>query len=166
MKKIAFYVIAGCLATLTVLSMAGVQNAVAAEPGEKMLAHDVYFSLNDNSPRAREKLVAACKKYLSDHPGTVWFAAGPLAGDLNRDVNDREFDVALHVVFQNKAAHDRYAKAEKHLKFIEENKANWKKVRVFDSYVEAFAHGSVEGMPGQPSGVKKMKVMKGRKNPS
>jgi hypothetical protein len=112
-----------------------------------MLAHDVYFSLKDNSPQAKEKLVAACKKYLSDHPGMVWFAAGPLAEELNREVNDRDFDVALHIVFESKAAHDRYAKAEKHLKFIEENEATFKKVRVFDSYVEAFAHGSVEGKP-------------------
>lgn len=108
----------------------------AADAGEKMLAHNVYFSLNDNSPAAKEKLVAACKKYLSGHPGAVFFAAGTLAADLNRDVNDREFDVALQIVFKDKAAHDVYAKAERHLKFIAENQDNWKKVRVFDAYVE------------------------------
>ena len=31
------------------------------------------------------------------------------------------------------AAHDAYQKAERHLKFIEENEDTWKKVRVFDS---------------------------------
>ena len=55
---------------------------------------------------------------------------------MKRDVNDRDFDVALHLVFKSKAAHDQYAKSERHLKFIEENKDNWKRVRVFDSYVE------------------------------
>ncbi len=80
--------------------------------------------------------MAACKKYLSGHPGTVSFAVGVLARDLNRPVNDQDFDVSLHVVFTNKAAHDKYQKAEKHLKFIDENKGNWKKVRVFDSYLE------------------------------
>jgi len=124
---------------------------VSTQAEDRMLAHDVYFSLKDNSPQAKEKLIAACKKYLSDHPGTVWFAAGPLASELKREVNDLDFDVALHVVFKNKAAHDEYAKAERHLKFIEENKDNWKKVRVFDSYVEAFAHGTVEAMPGGQS---------------
>jgi hypothetical protein len=104
---------------------------------ERMLSHDVYFSLTDNSPQAKEKLISACKKYLSDHPGTIWFAAGPLGEEFQRDVNDRGFDVALHLVFRNKAAHDQYAKAEKHMKFIEENKGNWKQVRVFDSYVSA-----------------------------
>lgn len=110
-------------------------SATAAESGGPMLAHNVYFSLNDNSDAAKEKLVAACKKHLSGHPGTVFFAAGTLAKDLARPVNDRDFDVGLHLIFKNKAAHDQYAKAQRHMKFIEENKSNWKKVRVFDSYV-------------------------------
>jgi hypothetical protein len=102
---------------------------------DRMLAHDVYFALKDNSPEAKEKLIAACQKYLTDHPGMVSFAVGPRAEEMQREVNDRDFDVALHVVFKSKADHDRYSKSERHLKFIAENKANWKKVRVFDSYV-------------------------------
>jgi len=109
---------------------------VSAQAEERMLAHDVYFSLKDTSPQAKEKLIASCKKYLTGHPGTVRFAVGPIADEMKRDVNDRDFDVALHLVFKSKAAHDLYAKAERHLKFIEENKDNWKKVRVFDSYLE------------------------------
>jgi hypothetical protein len=101
-----------------------------------MLAHNVFFSLHNNSAAAKQKLVAACKKYLASHPGTVFFAAGTLAADLTRPVNDLDYDVALHVVFTDKAAHDRYQKAEPHLQFIAESKENWKKVRVFDSYVE------------------------------
>jgi hypothetical protein len=100
-----------------------------------LLCHNVYFSLKDNSPAAAEKLVAACKKYLSGHPGEVFFAAGTLAKDLDRPVNDRDFDVALHIAFKDRAAHDQYQDAARHKQFIEENKANWKKVRVFDSLV-------------------------------
>jgi hypothetical protein len=107
-----------------------------AAGGEKMIAHNVYFSLKDNSADAKSKLVAACKKYLSDHPGTVFFAAGVLADDFDRPVNDRDFDVGLHLVFKDKAAHDAYQDAAKHKQFIEENKDNWKKVRVFDSKAE------------------------------
>jgi len=107
----------------------------ATKPGRALLAHNVYFSLNDNSDAARENLITACRKYLSGHPGTVFFAAGALAKDLDRPVNDRDFDVALHVVFDSRESHDRYQKDGRHLKFIEENTANWKKVRVFDSYV-------------------------------
>jgi hypothetical protein len=112
-----------------------------------MLAHDVFFSLKDKSPQAREKLVAACKKYLSDHPGTVWFSAGVLGEEFQRDVNDRDFDVALRLVFVNKAAHDKYATAEKHLKFVEENKESWSKVRVFDSYVVVSSHAETTDQP-------------------
>jgi hypothetical protein len=107
----------------------------AADDGP-MLAHMVYFSLKDNSAAAKEKLVAACKKYLNKHPGTVFFGAGTLVEDLKRPVNDRDFDVALHIVFENRAAHDRYQTAKRHVQFIEENKDNWTKVRVFDSVVE------------------------------
>jgi hypothetical protein len=101
-----------------------------------MLSHDVYFTLKDHSPAAVKKLMAACKKYLNDHPGTVFFAAGTLEPELARPVNDREFHVALHVVFKDRAAHDRYQTAERHNQFIAEEKANWEKVRVFDSIVD------------------------------
>jgi hypothetical protein len=101
-----------------------------------MISHDVYFSLKDNSPEAKKKLVAACKKYLSGHDGEVFFAAGTLAESLKRDVNDLQFDVALHIVFKDLASHDKYQDAKRHQQFIDENKDNWKKVRVFDSVVE------------------------------
>ena len=52
------------------------------------------------------------------------------------EVNDRDFDVALHIVFADQAAHDLYQDAELHHRFIAENKAKWKKVRVFDSVVD------------------------------
>lgn len=100
------------------------------------LAHNVYFTLNDNSSAAQAELVAACYKYLRDHPGVTYFAAGQIVSEHARDVNVRDWDVGLHVVFASKADHDLYQKAEAHLKFIEENKANWRTVRVFDTYIE------------------------------
>jgi hypothetical protein len=101
-----------------------------------MLSHNVFFTLHDDSPAAITGLVDACQKYLKDHPGVVFFAAGPLAKEFSRPVNDRMFDVALHVVFQNKEAHDAYQAAPSHQTFIDENNSNWKQVRVFDSWVE------------------------------
>ena len=100
-----------------------------------MLGHMVYFTLKDRSPAAIEKMVEACKKYLTGHPGTVFFAAGTLVLDLNRPVNQTDFDVALHVVFDSREAHDAYQLAPRHNQFIEENKPNWERVRVFDAYV-------------------------------
>ena len=101
-----------------------------------MLSHSVFFTLNDNSPTAVQRLLTACKTYLHGHPGTCFFAAGTLAREYQRPVNDGAFDVALHVVFSDRAAHDAYQRAPRHLKFIEENLANWKQVRVFDADVD------------------------------
>ena len=111
--------------------------APRAQAADGALSHDVFFSLNDASDGAKSKLVAACQKYLSGHEGTVFFSVGTLAAELQRDVNDRDFDVALHVTFKDKASHDKYQEHPRHKQFIEENAANWKKVRVFDSYVSA-----------------------------
>lgn len=102
-----------------------------------MLFHSVFFSLNDASPAATEALIAACRKYLADIPGVAHFSVGTLTPDLARPVNDRDFDVALHVVFDSRASHDRYQTDPNHLKFIEECKPNWKKVRIFDADVES-----------------------------
>jgi hypothetical protein len=101
-----------------------------------MLAHNVYFTLKDKSESSRNNLVAACKKYLVAHPGVVFFACGTLQQGLDRPVNDRDFDVALHIVFESKEAHDVYQDAPRHLAFVEENRDGWAKVRVFDSEVE------------------------------
>ena len=100
-----------------------------------MLGHMVYFTLKDRSPTAVDKLVAACRKYLTGHPGTVFFAAGTLVPDLTRPVNQQDFDVALQVVFDSREAHDAYQVAPRHVQFVEENKPNWERVRVFDAYV-------------------------------
>ena len=62
-----------------------------------MLAHNVYFTLKDRSDGREAKLVAACKAHLTGHPGVVFFACGTLAQGLDRPVNVRDFDVALHL---------------------------------------------------------------------
>jgi len=98
-----------------------------------MIGHMVYFTLKDSTPANRTKLVEACKKYLTGHAGTIYFATDVLAEEFTREVNDRQWDVALHLVFQDKAAHDKYQDHPRHEVFINENKETWKTVRVFDS---------------------------------
>jgi quinol monooxygenase YgiN len=101
-----------------------------------MLAHNVFFTLADKSKANREKLIAACKKYLVEHAGSIFFACGELAEGLHRDVNDRDFDVGLHIVFKDQASHDRYQEAPRHQQFVAECKPLWSRVRVFDSVVD------------------------------
>ena len=120
------------LLALTVL----LPGVAAAEDAPLRLAHDVYFTLHEPSPAKRAELVAACRKYLSGHDGVLFFSVGVRAAELARPVNDRDFDVALHITFDGQASHDKYQAAPRHKQFIDEQQKNWKKVRVFDSRVE------------------------------
>lgn len=120
---------------LTLVAVVGVARTANTRDRGSRLAHIVFFELEDASEASIDALIADCKKYLSGHEGTLWFSAGPRAPEMDRDVNDQSFDVALHIVFADQAAHDAYQTAARHLEFIENNRANWKSVRVFDSSV-------------------------------
>lgn len=101
-----------------------------------MLAHMVFFTLHDDSPEAVERLISGCRRELSGHEGTEFFAVGRRAVELARPVNDSQFHVALLVVFRDKAAHDAYQADPRHQRFIAEHSGNWRQVRVFDAYTE------------------------------
>lgn len=100
-----------------------------------MLSHAVYFTLKDRSSEATAKLVASCRQHLAGHPGCVSFAVGRLA-DYDRQVNDRDFDVALEIIFESQEAHDTYQTSERHQQFIADNAETWAGVRVFDADLE------------------------------
>ena len=102
---------------------------------EQKLAHAVFFTLKDASDAAIEALIEDCHTYLKDLPGVVFFSAGRLVSEHSRDVNVKDFQVGLNVVFASKAYHDQYQIAEKHNIFIDRNKSNWAQIRVFDTYV-------------------------------
>lgn len=97
-----------------------------------MLAHIVFFNLREQTPERRQGLIDACKKYLTDHPGMVHFSVGTLAEKYARTVNDRDFDVALQMIFSDEASHDAYQVAPRHNQFIAEQEQHWARVRVFD----------------------------------
>ena len=99
-------------------------------------AHNVFFTLNDSSPAQCETLVRECYEYLKNHDGVVAFSAGTRASGCERDVNDVQFHVSLHMVFADRLSHDAYQTTPRHMEFVARNKANWKTVRVFDSTIE------------------------------
>jgi hypothetical protein len=105
------------------------------QTGTGLLAHNVFFALHDHADAARERLVRACQTHLAGHPGILFFACGTRAAELRREVNDQDFDVALHILFRDQAAHDHYQTTPAHLRFLDENRDNWRRVRVFDSVV-------------------------------
>ncbi|QDT70065.1 Stress responsive A/B Barrel Domain protein [Planctomycetes bacterium MalM25] len=96
-------------------------------------AHMVFFTLAEPSEANRDRLVAGCQKHLADHDGVLYFSVGVLADDLDREVNDKSFHVALHLVFESREAHDTYQKHPRHLTFVKENKTLWSQVKVYDS---------------------------------
>ena len=141
MKKSTAYALAGAMLlslSLGYFLSSSEKPAVAADSAssEHQLGHMVFFTLKDRTPEQRAKLVGLCQKYLSGHPGTLHFSVGTRAEEMQRDVNDRDFDVALHLVFKDKQAHEVYQTAPRHLSFVEEGKPMWAKVRVFDSYIQ------------------------------
>ena len=107
------------------------QPVVPKVPG--LLIHNVFFSLKEPTATKRQELVDTCNRYLRQHPGILFFACGTRAEELHRAVNDRDFDVGLHIVFKDQAAHDQYQDAPLHLRFVQEERDNWRQVRVFDS---------------------------------
>ena len=99
------------------------------------LAHMVFFTLKDASAEAQQHMVDQCVHYLKGHDGEVYFSAGVRGVEFKRPVNDLEYHVAVHVVFENKAAHDAYQVNERHQEFIATNNEQWENVRIFDTYV-------------------------------
>ena len=133
MRELGIFVITACIALL-LGGCCACQNKLSGD--SHMFAHNVYFTLNDASDEKKAELVTECHRYLKDHPGVVFFAAGTVSQAHDREVNVRDFDVSLHVIFDSVANQDAYQEAPDHLTFIERNKANWKQIRVFDSLVD------------------------------
>ena len=106
-----------------------------AEEDGPALAHMVFFTLKDRSKEAREDFAASCRKYLAGHEGAVYFSVGVIAEDVEEPVSVKDFDVALHVVFEDKGAKQTYLDHPRHTQFVEENRARFAQVRVFDSYL-------------------------------
>lgn len=108
-----------------------------ARGGEEAISHVVYFELKDSSPEAKQKLVDSCYKYAKNHEGVLYFSAGKRAPEFNREVNAKDWDVAMHIVFKDKKSHDKYQDHADHRRLIEENKANVKSIKVYDFRVDA-----------------------------
>ncbi len=100
-----------------------------------MLAHIVFFELNEPTKENIDSLVSGCNHYLSGHPGCVYYGTGPRAEKYTRPVNQTNYHVALHTIFDSQQSHDAYQIAPRHLEFIEKFKPMWKSVKVYDSEI-------------------------------
>ena len=63
-----------------------------------MLVHNVYFRLADGSPAGVAAQLALAEEHLSGHEGVVALHLGTPAEGLDREVNDRDWHVALTLI--------------------------------------------------------------------
>ena len=83
-----------------------------------MFSHVVVFWTDPAKADAVEELVAGAEKYLRDIPGTLMFHVGRMVGS-ERPVVDQSYQVALNLVFPDKATQDEYQVHPLHLEFID-----------------------------------------------
>lgn len=107
------------------------------QPAGPRLSHDVYFTLKDNTPEMRAALVRDCLG-LRSLDGVVALWVGPRAEEFDRETNDHAFDMALHVLFRDRAAHDLYQVSTQHQALLSTWMQRFASVRVFDSWVVGF----------------------------
>jgi len=84
-----------------------------------MFSHVVIFWTDPAQPNAAGELLAGCEKYLKTIPGVLHYHAGKMVGSP-RPVVDQSYQVALNVVFADKAAQDAYQVHPQHLEFIDQ----------------------------------------------
>ena len=102
----------------------------------------VYFKLADRLPDTKSRFINLCRKYLSRHPGQVHFSVGSRAVEMQRDVNARDFDVAMNMIFDSLESYDVYRNAERHKKFIFDTAGMSTARKVYDSYLDKPVKGS------------------------
>ena len=99
------------------------------------LIHMVYFWGRDNgTPDDSENIARGCYKNLTNIPGVLRLDVG-FPAESKRDVVDNTYAAALLVEFADAEAEEVYQTHPDHLRFIDECKQYWSKVRVYDSVV-------------------------------
>lgn len=83
-----------------------------------MFSHIVIFWTHPENPNAANELLAGVDKYLRNIPGVVSFHAGRMVRS-HRPVVDQTYQVALNIVFTDKAAQDAYQDHPSHVEFVE-----------------------------------------------
>lgn len=97
-----------------------------------MFSHVVIFWTDPSDPKSADKLIEGAEKYLRPVPGVQHFHVGRMVPSP-RPVVDQSYQVALNLVFSDKAAQDAYQEHPMHVEFVEKVfKKVCKKVVVYD----------------------------------
>lgn len=84
-----------------------------------MFSHVVIFWARPELEDGTELLLAGCEKYLKPIPGVLHYHAGRMVPS-HRPVVEQTYQVALNLVFADKAAQDAYQVHPSHVAFVEE----------------------------------------------
>ena len=97
-----------------------------------MFSHVVIFWTKPEIANATDELVAGMEKYLRPIPGVLSFHVGRMVKS-HRDVVDQSYQVALNLIFPDKASQDVYQVHPLHLEFVEKCfKPNCARVVIYD----------------------------------
>src|SRR5277367_3541483 len=77
-------------------------------------SHIVIFWTDPAQPNAADDLIAGANQYLKDIPGVLHFHVGKMSPSP-RPVVDQSYQVALNLIFPNKAAEQAYQVHPQHI---------------------------------------------------
>jgi hypothetical protein len=83
-----------------------------------MFSHVVIFFTDPENPAAADLLIEGCEKYLRPIPGVLSFHVGRMVPS-HRPVVDQSYQVALNLIFPDKASQDAYQIHPLHVEFVE-----------------------------------------------
>lgn len=94
-----------------------------------------FFQLSDTSSELIDSFVELCRKYLGGHPGQRYFSIGIRALEINRDVSRKNFEVSVHMIFDNIDVFNDYSASPIHEEFITASAGMSPERIVYDSYL-------------------------------
>lgn len=103
---------------------------------DQPFAHMFFFQLSDTSPELVNRFIELCRKYLGGHPGQRHFSIGVRALEIHRDVSGTNFEVSVHMIFDDIDAFNTYSESPTHEDFITESAGMSPERIVYDSYLE------------------------------
>ncbi len=83
-----------------------------------MFSHVVIFWTDPNLPKAADNVIEGAQKYLRGIPGALHFHVGKMVKSP-RPVVEQSYQVALNIMFPNKATQDAYQVHPQHVEFVE-----------------------------------------------
>ena len=103
---------------------------------KRPMAHNFFFQLADGSKDLKDRFIGLCVKYLSGHPGQIYFSVGSRVRQIDRDVSGTNFDVSVNIVFKDFDAYAAYSNDLRHETFIEKAAGMSPTRVVYDSFLD------------------------------